>query len=54
MRGVVHVGCGCQSGAGLGARRVGTSPGRARLDAVDAKEVVQPLDGVQVELCEDA
>jgi hypothetical protein len=54
MRGVVRVGCGCQSGAGVGARRVGPSCGRARLDAVDEKEVVQPLNGVQVELYEDA
>jgi hypothetical protein len=28
--------------------------GRARFDAVREKEVVQPLDSVQVELCEDA
>jgi hypothetical protein len=54
IRGVVRVGCGCHSWAGVGARRVGASCGRARLYAVDEKEVVQPLDGVQVELCEDA
>jgi hypothetical protein len=51
---VVRVGCGCQSGAGVGARREGSSCGRAILDAVHEKEMVQPLDGVQVELCEDA
>jgi hypothetical protein len=49
MRGVVRVGCGCQSGAGMGARRVSASCGCARLDAVDEKEMVHPLDGVQVE-----
>jgi hypothetical protein len=48
MRGVVRVGCGCQSEAGVGARRVGASCGRAGVDAVDEKEVVQPLDGVQL------
>jgi hypothetical protein len=50
----MRVGCGCQSGAGVGARRIGASCGRARLDTVDEKEVVQPLDGVKVELWEDA
>jgi hypothetical protein len=54
MRGDERVGCGCQAWADVGARRVGASCGRARLDAVDETEVVQPLDSVQVELCEDA
>jgi hypothetical protein len=36
------------------ARREGVACGRAGLDAVDGKEVVQPLDRVQVELCYDA
>jgi hypothetical protein len=54
MRGVVRVGCGCQSGAGVGSRRVGASCGIARLGAVD-EEMVQPLNGgVQVEMFEDA
>jgi hypothetical protein len=48
MRGVVRVGCGCRSRAGVGARMVGASCGRAKLDAVDEKDMVQPLDGVQV------
>jgi hypothetical protein len=38
----------------FGSRRVGVSCGRARLNAVDEKEMVQPLDGVQVELCGNA
>jgi hypothetical protein len=54
MRGVVRVGCGCQSRAGMDARRVGASCGCPRLDAVYEKEKLHPLDGVQVELCEDA
>jgi hypothetical protein len=37
--------------AGVGARREGAACGRAILDGVDEKEMVQPLDGVQVELC---
>jgi hypothetical protein len=41
----------CQSGAGEVARREGASCGRARLDPVDDKEMVQPLDGVHDELC---
>jgi hypothetical protein len=47
----VRVGCGCVSWAGVGARREGVSCDCARLDAVDAKEMMQPLDGVQVRLC---
>jgi hypothetical protein len=31
-----------------------TAGGRATFDAVYDKEMVQPLDSVQVELCEDA
>jgi hypothetical protein len=54
MRIVVCVGCGYQSWAGVGARRVGASCGCGRLDAVDEEETVQPLKGVQVELCYDA
>jgi hypothetical protein len=50
----MRVGCGCQLGAGVGARRVNASRGCARLDAVDEEDMVQPLDGVQVELCYDA
>jgi hypothetical protein len=53
MCGVVRVGCGCQSGAGVGARRVGASCSCARLDAVNEKEMVHSLDGVRVELCYD-
>jgi hypothetical protein len=34
---------------------VGVVSGRARFDAVDdEKEMMQPLDSVQVELCQDA
>jgi hypothetical protein len=29
----------------------GAAFGRARFDAVDEKEIVQPLDSVRVELC---
>jgi hypothetical protein len=36
----VRVGCGYQSGAGVGARREGSSCGRAILDAVHEKEMV--------------
>jgi hypothetical protein len=38
----------------VGARRVGASCGCAKLDAVDEKEMVQPMDGVRVELCDEA
>jgi hypothetical protein len=38
----------------VGARRVGASCGCARLDVVDEKEIVQSLDGMQVEMCYDA
>jgi hypothetical protein len=48
---VVRVGCGCQSRAGLRVRREGTSYGRAKLDTEYEKDMVQPLDGVQEELC---
>jgi hypothetical protein len=51
---VVRGGCGCHSRACLGARRGGSSCGRARLDVVDEKDMMQPLDSVQVELGEDA
>jgi hypothetical protein len=54
MRGVVRVGSGCQARAGVGARRVGAASSCARFDAVDESEMMQPLDGVRVELCEDA
>jgi hypothetical protein len=38
-----------QSGACVVAVSGGAACGRARLDAVDEKEMVQPLDSVQVE-----
>jgi hypothetical protein len=38
----------------VGAIRVSTSCGCARLDAVDEKEMGQPFDGVRVELYDDA
>jgi hypothetical protein len=50
----VRGGRGCHSGACAGVRREDSSCGRARLDAVDEKEMMQPLDCVQVELGEDA
>jgi hypothetical protein len=54
MRGVVRARCGYESHAGVGARRVGAASGSARFDAVDEKEMMHPLDGVRVELREDA
>jgi hypothetical protein len=42
-----------QSGACVGTVSGGVACGRAKLDAVDEMEMVQPLDCVQVELCED-
>jgi hypothetical protein len=54
MRGVVRVGCGCQSGAGVNARGVDAASGCARFDPVYEKEMMQPLDSVRVELCKDA
>jgi hypothetical protein len=44
----------CQLGACVGAVNGGAACGRARFDAVDEKDMVQLLDSVQVELCEDA
>jgi hypothetical protein len=41
---------GCLSRACLGAVGGGAACGRARFDAVDEKEMVHPLDSVQVEL----
>jgi hypothetical protein len=46
----VREGGSCQAGACVGAVSGGAAFGRARFDAVDEKEMVQPLDGVQVEL----
>jgi hypothetical protein len=43
-----------QSRACVGAVSGGAACGRARFDAVDEKEMVQPLNSVQVELCKDA
>jgi hypothetical protein len=37
----------------VGAVCRGAACGRARLDAVYEKEMMQPLESVQVELCED-
>jgi hypothetical protein len=48
---VVRCGCGCQSWAGVGAIRESAACGRARIDAVGEMEMVQPLDGVHMELC---
>jgi hypothetical protein len=50
----VRGGCGCQSGACVGAVSESAACGRARLDVVNEKEMVQPLYGVQVKLCENA
>ena len=41
----------CQLGAYVVVVKGGAACGRARLDAVDEKEMVQPLDSVQVEIC---
>jgi hypothetical protein len=43
-----------QLGACVGAVCGGVACGRARLDAVYEKEIMQPLDSVRVELCKDA
>jgi hypothetical protein len=43
-----------QSGACVGAVCGGATCGRARFDALYEKEMMQPLDSVRVELCEDA
>jgi hypothetical protein len=40
-----------QSGSCVGAMSGGAACGRARFDAVYEKEMIQPLDSVQVELC---
>jgi hypothetical protein len=43
-----------QLGACLGAVCGGAACGSTRFDAVYEKEMMQPLDGVRVELCKDA
>jgi hypothetical protein len=45
---------GCHSGVRVDAVSGGAACGRARFDAVYEKEMVHPLESVQVELCEDA
>jgi hypothetical protein len=45
---------GCHSWARVGARSGGAACGRARLHAVDEKEMMQTLDNVRVKLCWDA
>jgi hypothetical protein len=47
----VCAGGGCPSRVCVGAINGSTACGCARLDAVDEKEMVQPLESVQVELC---
>jgi hypothetical protein len=48
-------GCGgVQSGACVGVVRGGSASGCAGFDAVDEKEIMQPLDNVRVGLCNDA
>jgi hypothetical protein len=51
---VVRDGGGVQSWACKGAKCGGAVCGRARFDAVYEKEMMQPLDNVRVELCDDA
>jgi hypothetical protein len=50
----VRDGGSCQSRACVGAVSGCAACGRARFDAVDDKDMVQPLDNVQVESCSDA
>jgi hypothetical protein len=47
-------GGGVHVGAYEGAVCRGAARGRAEFDAVDEKEMVEPLDSVRMELCKDA